>query len=308
MIQGFVRSIITALMVLFMLLMFLGAQEAFGQNNGSLPPWFWPAFPNSSGSGPAANGFVCTTTTGTTTPLATYSEQTLTTANANPITLNSAGRPVSGANEIRIYLQSASYRFTVYAAGTGNTCNGTTVVSQLRKVDNVYDYRQMIRTGLVQVAIPSYAYASLPAAGTAGRLAPVNNLRGGIWMDGGTQWAKSGVVVNAADAPYNVLCDGTTNNQDVGIQAAINANPGATVLIPASTTHCLLNDPLILRDGTTLAGEGGPGIDNATVLEWTTGDGIHIEDTYSTIRDIWIYGPRVGTTETTGSDPEAGTF
>src|SRR3990167_6057314 len=168
MIQGFVRSIITALMVLFMLLMFLGAQEAFGQNNGSLPPWFWPAFPNSSGSGPAANGFVCTTTTGTTTHLATYSEQTLTTANANPITLNSAGRPVSGANEIRIFLQAESYRITVYAAGTGNTCNGTTVGTQIRQVDNVYDLGLLFTEDFNPTIVDNVHFCAQYAGATAG--------------------------------------------------------------------------------------------------------------------------------------------
>lgn len=138
-IRFIIRAIVAIGLVMFVVLLMASSHELFGQNNGAMLPWAWPAFPNASGSGPAANGFVCTTTTGTTTPLATYSEQTLTTANANPITLNAAGRPVSGGNEIRIFLQALSYRITVYAAGTGNTCNGTTVGTLIRQVDNVYD-------------------------------------------------------------------------------------------------------------------------------------------------------------------------
>src|SRR3990167_119195 len=168
MIPRIAKSIITFFLVLAALMIVLGAQEVFGQNNGSMLPWAWPAFPNSSGSGPAANGFVCTTATGTTTPLATFSEQTLTSANANPITLNAAGRPVSGANEIRIYLQAESYRITVYAAGTGNTCNGTTVGAQIRQVDNVYDLALLFTEDFNPTIVDNVHFCAQYAGATAG--------------------------------------------------------------------------------------------------------------------------------------------
>jgi len=55
---------------------------------------------------PLAGGTLTTYAAGTTTLLATYSESTLTTANANPIVLNSAGRAV-------IYLLPAAYKWVL---------------------------------------------------------------------------------------------------------------------------------------------------------------------------------------------------
>ncbi len=110
---------------------------------GELVPWVQEGFQNANGSGPLANGFVCTYAAGTTTPLSTYSDYTLTTANQNPIRLNSAGRPSYMSSEVAIFLGVASYKFITYAAGTGNTCNGTTVGALVKSVDNVFNLAQL---------------------------------------------------------------------------------------------------------------------------------------------------------------------
>jgi hypothetical protein len=106
-------------------------------------------FFNAAGTSPAANGFLCTTQSGGTVSQLTYQDQALTTANANPILLNAAGRPSSGGNEVAVFLQQLNYRFTLYAAGTGNTCNGTTVGALLRQVDGV---NGVLVTGSAQIA------------------------------------------------------------------------------------------------------------------------------------------------------------
>lgn len=144
--------LISLLGVLAMILSMASATELFGQNSGGMPPWFWPAFPNANGSGPVANGFVCTTESGTITPLATYQEPTLTTANQNPIRLNAAGRAVNGGNEVRIYLLPQSYRIAVYGPGSSNTCNSQPVGALIRQVDSVYDVGQLIASGLFVVS------------------------------------------------------------------------------------------------------------------------------------------------------------
>lgn len=81
-------------------------------------------------TGAVASGYkLCTFASGTSTPLAAYSNSTGT-ALPNPITLNSAGRvQTAGLTESGLYLGIASYKINLYAAGTGNTCNGTAVGS-----------------------------------------------------------------------------------------------------------------------------------------------------------------------------------
>ena len=68
---------------------------------------FYPVFPQHLDSTPSvyAGGFLYFYATGTTTPLDTYSNNTLATPNANPVVLNSAGRPSTA-----IFLQNLPYK------------------------------------------------------------------------------------------------------------------------------------------------------------------------------------------------------
>src|SRR3990167_908538 len=256
MIPRIAKSIITFFLVLAALMIVLGAQEVFGQNNGSMLPWAWPAFPNSSGSGPAANGFVCTTATGTTTPLATFSEQTLTTANANPITLNAAGRPVSGANEIRIFLQAESYRITVYAAGTGNTCNGTTVGTLIRQVDNVYDLAVLFTEDFNPLIIDNVHFCAQYAGATAdlkmtAAIAAVPATGGTVDCRGleGAQTISATVTINK---PINLLLGGATftssaNSSAITISSSnvgiYGMGPGATEFVQGAVNSNIIYTP-----------------------------------------------------------------
>jgi len=94
---------------------------------GTLTPWPKPQFLDSNGN-PVSGGKLCVYLAGTTTPTTTWSDVTLSVANSNPIVLNSAGRPTSGA----IYLASTtSYKYVLLTAGTDGTCStGTTVWTQ----------------------------------------------------------------------------------------------------------------------------------------------------------------------------------
>lgn len=132
-------------------------RPSFAQNNGALMPYTPLQFFSASGA-IASGAKLCSFAAGTTTPLATYSEQTLTTANSNPITLGATGRSAN-----RIFIRAASYKFILYAAVAGqpNVCpyNGTTIWS----MDNVYDFGQLISAGLV--ALPTLfvgSFATFP--------------------------------------------------------------------------------------------------------------------------------------------------
>ena len=119
------------------------ASPLAAQNSGSMAPEIFPVFLLANGTTPAALGFVCTTATGGSTALATYRDAALSSLNQNPIRLSAAGRPINGVTLAPIYLQAASYRFTLYAAGTGNTCDGTTVGTMIWQQDGVYDLAQL---------------------------------------------------------------------------------------------------------------------------------------------------------------------
>jgi hypothetical protein len=97
-------------------------------SQGTVAPIPILQFFNVNGGSPLNGGKLCTYAAGTSTPLATYSDVTLTTPHANPIILNSAGRPASGGTVLPVYLSAASYKFVLMTAGSDSTCStGTTV-------------------------------------------------------------------------------------------------------------------------------------------------------------------------------------
>lgn len=98
-----------------------------GAQTGTLSPWPKPQFGDSNNN-PVAGGKLCIYIAGTTTPTKTWSDVLLSVENSNPIVLDSAGRPTSGA----IYLAlTTSYKYVLLTAGTDGTCaTGSTVWSQ----------------------------------------------------------------------------------------------------------------------------------------------------------------------------------
>ena len=147
-------------------------------------PYVQQQFFNATGA-PLANGFVCTLAAGTTTPLATYSNSSLTTANQNPVRLNSAGRPQSNLGvEVQIFLRPEAYKILVYASGTGNTCNGTVVGSLISTRDNVTAWNAQFSDDLsvdgdvtvTDQLISSVATGTAPIVVTS--TTPVDNLTG----------------------------------------------------------------------------------------------------------------------------------
>lgn len=117
------------------MLLFVIAGLSYGQ--GSPLPSVQNQFFGATGLA-APLGFVCTSVSGASTPLlSTFRDVALTTANQNPIRLNAAGRPSFSNAEVSVFLQAATYRITLHAAGTGSTCNGVTVGAVLRTADGI---------------------------------------------------------------------------------------------------------------------------------------------------------------------------
>ena len=91
-----------------------------------MPIWRFQ-FTDNNGN-PLSSGTVETYESGTSTPLATFSDSDLTVTNGTTITLNSAGFAQVSGSEVAIYLSPRAYRFVLKNSA------GTT----LRTVDNVY--------------------------------------------------------------------------------------------------------------------------------------------------------------------------
>jgi hypothetical protein len=98
----------------------------------------------------ASGAKLCTIAAGTTTSwLATYSNRALSAALPNPITLNSLGRPTTNGSTVTpVYIQPLDYKLILYAAGTGNSCNGTTVGTKIWELDYQFDYGQEVESSL----------------------------------------------------------------------------------------------------------------------------------------------------------------
>src|SRR5580698_9617722 len=85
-----------------------------------LPPYYKPQFLDSNGR-PLSNGCVFTYSSGTNTPLLTYTDFTGSIPNSNPILLDGSGRPPLGTD---IWLGSGSYRFKLVSQGGTNCSTG----------------------------------------------------------------------------------------------------------------------------------------------------------------------------------------
>ena len=135
--------------------------------SGAMLPALPPSFLNASGV-IASGAKLCTTATGTNNSLATYTDAALTTPLPNPITLNALGVPqTGGGTSSAIYLSAASYRITLYAAGTGNTCNGTAVGTQIWQRNGVYDLAQLFTLAFATKLDDKVCHASQYAGATA---------------------------------------------------------------------------------------------------------------------------------------------
>lgn len=68
--------------------------------------------------------------------------------------------------------------------------------------------------------------------------------------------ASAGDVINVADAPYSVVCDGNTD-VTTGMQAAIAAAVPRPVYVPPQAGTCLLSTPLVAKAGLVLYAQRG---------------------------------------------------
>lgn len=157
-------------------------------------------------------------------------------------------------------------------------------------------------------AIPSYAFASLPTAGTAGRLANVTNVTRGVWLDTGSQWASlSGEIANVK--VFGAKGDGTTDDT-AAILAAIAslASNGGTVYMPQGVY--LVTSTITLGTCQKLVGAGSgqpngvpPYRGATTIISSYDGVVIQVGAAGATSDHAWLEGITVvGDTTSTSQD------
>jgi hypothetical protein len=179
---------------------------------------------------PLSGGLIYTYAAGTTTPQATYTTSTGSTAHSNPIVLNSAGRVASGGE---IWLTDAvSYKFVLQ----------TSAAVTIATYDNVTGNASGVLSGI---------YAAF-AASSGSSL--VGYTQGGTGASTITVQTKLRQSINVAD--FGAVGDGTTNDT-TAIQNAINAantNGGGVVYFEAK--DYLISNTLTLYSGISLIGAG----------------------------------------------------
>lgn len=141
----------------------------------------------------------------------------------------------------------------------------------------------------VSSLVQSYAKASLPVAGTLGRLARVTDNERGLWMDYGTQWAAvSEQIVNVR--AFGALGDGVTNDT-TALQNAINI--GGRIYFPPGTY--LHNGLVINQPNTLLIGAGQNTILKRSTTGATPNLQINALANYCSVEDLLLNGPSTST-------------
>lgn len=229
----------------------------FAQNNGAILPGLPPQFFTIAGV-PASGAKLCFTASGTSNRLDVFSDAALTSALPEPVTLSAAGYPqTSGNAPTAIFIQSKSYRVTLYLSGTGNTCNGVTVGAQVWQQDNVYDFA-MVATSLNGVQFcPAgtsadvrilAGYANLPAQGG---VLDCRNLTG-------AQTIAAGFTLGSTTKPVQLLLGAATftNNGSIivaGSSAIIGSGTGTTIILSASASAPANESIRMQGDGSSIS-------------------------------------------------------
>jgi hypothetical protein len=131
---------------LFFLAFLVIPVHLFGQTGANMP-FVQPQFFAADGVTPCNGCQLFSYAAGTTTPQATYADSLLVTPNANPLILNSTGRP-SGSSGI--YMQALSYKFVLEDA------NSSTIWTR----DNIYDFGQFAGLAICPCTTNGVLYAT----------------------------------------------------------------------------------------------------------------------------------------------------
>lgn len=234
----------------------LGALQAQVQTYALAPVPHIQFFSNAGA--PVASGFLCIYAAGTTTPATWYSDNSGT-ALPDPIRLNSAGIAQTGSSgagvETGLYLAGLSYKVNLYAAGTGNTCNGVAVGALIRTQDNVYDVGLIQRTALIAnyIALP---YAATMTFDTSAYSIFKTTLTGNV-ATSTLPYATQGAIVQIT------VCQDGTGSRTFAWPATVLYPP----IVNATASAC--TEASFYYDGANWRGWGLNGSQSATGFTFT---------------------------------------
>lgn len=259
--------------LLFLALLIAIPCSRFAQTTGAFMPAIPPAFTNASGIA-AAGAKLCTIKAGTaTTWQATYTDSALATPLPNPITLNAIGQPTTnGSTTTAIYLSPSgggNYKMILYAAGIGNSCNGTTVGAVLWTRDNVYDLGELIVAGLVTItSINNQQFCKTGADATAMVIAAIALL------------PSTGGIVNCSNLQgsgqaFSTDPFGGTSKPIQLLLGAATFTASATIKVPANSS---------------ITGLGRSTKIVAASSSAPTGELVQLSGDYSSISNCWLSG------------------
>jgi hypothetical protein len=177
---------------------------------------------------PLVGGKLYTYAAGTSTPLVTYTDSTGTTANTNPVILDSRG-------EANVWLSNASYKIVLK----------TSTETLIWTVDNISTLQSLVDA--YQTAFVAYQAAVAAPTGSA----LVGFIQAGTGAVATTVQARLRQSVSVKD--FGATGDGSTNDT-TAIQNALNAGAGRAVYFPAGTY--MVSTTLVVKSKTTLMGDG----------------------------------------------------
>ena len=166
-------------------------------------------------------------------------------------------------------VNTSQMRSQVDPGESGSESLATTLAAELERIR----YRLAEISGMTYwyqtgtgVRAQSIAAASLPAAGTAGRLAWQSDGVKGLRVDNSTAWISPGQTINVKN--FGATGDGVTNDA-ANVQAAVTAiiaNGGGTLYFPKGTYLVGTNITIPAGHNVYLVGDG-----EASVIKATTG-------------------------------------
>ncbi len=242
------------------ILFLLSAVLGLGQVNTALLPVPKIQFLSSTGT-PLSGGKVCTYSSGTSTPLATYTDSTGTVANANPIVLDSGGF----AN---IWLSSSAYKIVLRTAGTDGTCSTGTIQWT---VDGV----SILNQTLVDTVYLRVDAANTTSTGTSAfKFGNLNNVMFANSFAGANAGAKIAAAITALPVTGGTVdARGLEGAQTISANLTLGSATKPVTLLLGAATYTLTTATIILQDGSAIIGMGGMSRDagKGTTIQRTAG-------------------------------------
>ena len=192
---------------------------------GTVMPIWRPQFLDANGA-PLASGTVETYESGTSTPLATYSNEGLTVSNGTTITLNAGGFPTVSSVEVAIFLLPRAYRFVLKNSA------GTTQ----RTIDGVYALQA---ASSVNLEIDGTAGEALTAGEFAYQSDGSNALTAGRWYRTDSDLYYASIHPNIAYVPSAIASGGTGTLRIGGVADGLSALSAGTTYYLSGTAGAL---------------------------------------------------------------------